>query len=213
VHRLCRTSLASRIVLATVSVALLAAVATAVVAFQLVRQVTIEQSREVLRSTTRVVAATPAKERATIVRNLDRADAGRIHLVLVRATGATVPLGDTTVPASALARVESTGRVSERVTSGGTTLLIEGTKLSAGDTVIATQNFSLVQSATARLLWRFALATGLGLVVAVGVGILVARLVTRPLRGAARSARLLAAGRRGVIPSAATEGVAEIVDI
>lgn len=213
-----RTSLASRIVLATVSVALLAAVATAVVAFQLVRQVGVSQSRDVLRSTLQVVAATPEAERGALVRTLDREHPHGVSLLLVRPDGSTVPAGADTVPASAIRRVEQTGTVSERVASGGHTMLVEGRSLSSGQSIIASQDFSIVQAANHRLLERFGIAVALGVAVAVGVGILVARLVSRPLRRAAASARELAGGRRGVAAARRAPGddetrIAEVADI
>ncbi|RKR75011.1 sensor histidine kinase [Frondihabitans australicus] len=215
-----RTSLASRIVLATVSVALLAALATAVVAFQLVRQIGVAQARDVLRSTIQVVASTPAAERATVVRNLDREHPHGVTLLLVRPDGSTVPTtgGATPVPSSAITRVVNTGTVSERVQVGGHTLLVEGRTISRSQAVIASQDFSLVQAANRRLLVRFAIAVALGVAVAVGVGILVARLVSRPLRRAAASARELAGGRRGVVAARRAAGddetrIAEVADI
>lgn len=213
-----RSSLASRIVLATVSVALLAAVATGVVAFQLVRQVAVAQTRDVLRSTIQVVAAAPIDDRAALVRNLDRSHVRGIRVVLVGAAGRLTPASGAGVPARAITRVARTGTVSERDTANGRSLLVEGATISGSQAIIATQDFSLVQSANRRLITRFAIAVALGVVVAVGVGILVARLVSRPLRRAAASARELAGGRRGVVAARRASGedetsIAEMVDI
>ncbi|WP_344797925.1 HAMP domain-containing sensor histidine kinase [Frondihabitans peucedani] len=213
-----RSSLASRIVLATVSVALLAAVATGVVAFQLVRQVAVAQTREVLRSTIQVVAAAPAGDRAALVRNLDRDRVRGIRVVLVRPGGRLTPASGGGVPSSAFTRLERTGSVSERVTARGRTLLVEGATISGSQAVVATQDFSLVRAANRRLVERLAVAVALGVLVAVAVGILVARLVSRPLRRAAASARELAGGRRGLTAARRAAGddetrIAEVADI
>ncbi|GAA4267551.1 HAMP domain-containing sensor histidine kinase [Frondihabitans peucedani] len=204
--------------LATVSVALLAAVATGVVAFQLVRQVAVAQTREVLRSTIQVVAAAPAGDRAALVRNLDRDRVRGIRVVLVRPGGRLTPASGGGVPSSAFTRLERTGSVSERVTARGRTLLVEGATISGSQAVVATQDFSLVRAANRRLVERLAVAVALGVLVAVAVGILVARLVSRPLRRAAASARELAGGRRGLTAARRAAGddetrIAEVADI
>ena len=213
-----RSSLASRIVLATVSVALLAAVATGVVAFQLVRQVALAQTRDVLRSTIQVVAAAPINDRAALVGNLDRSHVRGIRVVLVGGTGRLIPASGAGVPATAFTKLARNGTVSERDTANGRSLLVEGATISGSQAVVATQDFSLVQSANRRLLDRLAIAVALGVVVAVGVGVLVARLVSRPLRRAAASARELAGGRRGVVVArrvsdADETRIAEVADI
>ncbi|PZE77693.1 sensor histidine kinase KdpD [Curtobacterium sp. MCBD17_019] len=209
-----RASLASRIVLTTVTVALLATFATVGVAYQLVRQVTMQQSREQLRATTLVVASTPPRERRTLVRNLDRTHARSIRLLLVHANGTTVPKRTGPVPAAAIRRVQTAGVLSERVHASGHVFLLQGERLSAGDTVIATQDVSLVRSATRRLLDRLLVAALFGVAVAVAVGIVVARLVVRPLRRAAAVARRLAGGERGMAAGAAThETITEVADI
>ncbi|WP_119867925.1 sensor histidine kinase [Frondihabitans sp. 762G35] len=213
-----RPTLAFRIVVATVSVALLAALATAGVAYQLVRQVALQQSRDTLRSTTLLVADAPARDRAELVRNLDQARARGIRIVLLHADGTTTPAGGAGVPRSAVDQVQASGSLSARVRQNGKQVLVEGTRLTTGDTVIATQDFSLVQSSTTRLLGRFAIALAFGVAVAIGVGVVVARFVARPLRRAASSARLLASGRRGLAASAgsaqdAAPAVAEIRDM
>jgi two-component system sensor histidine kinase BaeS len=205
-------------VLATVSVALLAAVATGVVAFQLVRQVAVAQTREVLRSTIQVVAAAPAGDRAALVRNLDRDRVRGIRVVLVRPGGRLTPASGGGVPSSAFTRLERTGSVSERITARGRTLLVEGATISGSQAVVATQDFSLVRAANRRLVERLAVAVALGVLVAVAVGILVARLVSRPLRRAAASARELAGGRRGLTAARRAAGddetrIAEVADI
>lgn len=209
-----RHGLAARIVLTTVSVALLATLATVGIAYQLVRQVTLQQSREELRATTLVVASAPPAERRTLVRNLDRVHARSIRLLLVHADGTTVPAARGPVPAAAIRAVAAQGTLSERVTASGHTFLLEGQRLSAGDTVIATQDVSLVRTATRRLLDRLLVAALSGLAVAAVVGVLVARLVARPLRRAASIARRLAGGERGVAAGAsAAETIAEVADI
>ncbi|GAA4266656.1 HAMP domain-containing sensor histidine kinase [Frondihabitans peucedani] len=213
-----RSSLASRIVLATVSVALLAAVATGVVAFQLVRQVAVAQTRDVLRSTIQVVAAAPINDRAALVRNVDRSHVRGIRVVLVGPGGRLTPASGAGVSDRAFTRLARNGAVSERVTANGRSVLVEGTTISGSQAVVATQDFSLVQSANRRLVERLAIAVALGVVVAVGVGILVARLASRPLRRAAASARELAGGRRGVVAARETSGddetrIAEVADI
>jgi two-component system OmpR family sensor kinase len=213
-----RPTLAFRIVVATVSVALLAALATAGVAFQLVRQVALQQTRDTLRATTLLVADAPARDRSGLVRTLDQAHARGIRIVLLHADGSTTPAGGAGVPRSAIATVQATGTISDRVRQNGKQVLVEGARVGTGDVILATQDISLVQSSTTRLLGRFAIALAFGVAVAIGVGIVVARFVARPLRRAASSARLLASGRRGLATSAgsmhdAPSAVAEVRDM
>ncbi|MFC4243833.1 sensor histidine kinase [Gryllotalpicola reticulitermitis] len=189
-------SLTARLVVAAIVVALLGAGVTLGVAYQLVRTSTVEQSQSLLRSTARVVAKAPPKERATLVQNLDRAQTRGIRLLLLRANGTTVPT-HSDIPQSAVDSVRSAGAAAGRFRSSGRTYLFEGVRVSQGDAVIATQDFSLVHAAIARLFDRFLLAAGIGAALAAALGALVADRIARPLKRTAGVARRLAAGERG----------------
>jgi two-component system, OmpR family, sensor kinase len=204
-------SLVARLVVSAVLVALLGAGVTLGVAYQLVRSVTITQSRDVLRSTARVVAQAPPKDRAALVRRLDRAKARGVHLVLVRKDGVAIP-DDVPVPSGTVQAVEANGRVSARFSSGGATYLIEGVRVSQGDAVIAVQDFALIHATTLRLFDRFLLAAGIGAALAAVLGAVVAARISRPLRRSSAFARGLAAGRRGLPAPPATD-LAELASI
>ena len=190
-----RRSLTTRLVLTAVIAALLGGAATLGVAYQLVRSATIRESHTALRGTAQVVAEAPARERATLVRDLDRGRPRGIQLVLVRDDGSTVP-ATTSVPAPVL--VSSAVRDQGRIRSNGRTFLVERIRASGGEHVVAVQDFTVVRAAVARIADRILAAAALGAVVAAGIGAVVAGRVVRPLRRTTTTARRLAAGERGV---------------
>ncbi|MBT2501224.1 HAMP domain-containing sensor histidine kinase [Curtobacterium sp. ISL-83] len=216
----------AQLVTTTVLVALLGAFATVGGAFALVQSTTVRQAQQDLRSTIRIVAGAPPVERATLVRNLDRAGVGRVRLLLVRADGTTVPASTsasaggtasvtTLVPTAAIRTVQRDGTLSTRVRAAGQTSLLEGTRAGRGDAVIAVQDLSVIRAAVRRLAGLLVLAALAGAAVAGAIGALVARRLVRPLRRTAAAARRLADGERGILPTPDPHGgtAAEITAI
>ncbi|MCS5486937.1 HAMP domain-containing histidine kinase [Curtobacterium flaccumfaciens pv. beticola] len=206
-----RGSLTGRTVATTVAVAVIAALAVAVVAFQLLRQESIGQTRLVLRSSAQAVAVAPSDERAAFAARIERRSGHRID-VGFGGDGEVVQLA-TPLPAGLEARLATATRLSVRQTDGWRTLLVEAVPARGGGSVVAVEDVSVLHQDT--VLGRTAVALLVGVLVAVVLGIGVARLVTRPLRSAAAAATRLAGGERGVhgaLPGA-TAAVREVAEI
>ncbi|PCN48573.1 two-component sensor histidine kinase [Curtobacterium sp. 'Ferrero'] len=208
-------SLTGRIVATTVAVALVAVLAVSVVGFQLVRQESIGQTRQVLLATAQAVAAAPAGQRAAFAARVERRSKGRIDL---GAGGDGELRGVTTsVPSGLEARLTTADRLSVRQVDGWRTLLVEAVPARGGGSVVAVEDVSVLHADT--VLARFAVALLIGVLVAIGLGVAVARFVTRPLRGVSAIAARLAAGERGVLagdrgaPDAGAAEVTEIADV
>lgn len=196
-----RPSLTGRIVVTTIAVALAAVAAVSVVGFQLVRQESIGQTRLVLRSSAQAVAVAPADERQAFAARIERRSGGRIDLGFA-ADGSVAGL-TTVVPSRLEARLASSTRLSVRQVDGWRTLLVEAVPERGGPgSVVAVEDVSILHRDA--VLGRFAVALLIGVLVAVVLGVAVARLVTRPLRGLAATAVRLAAGERGLLPGVDT---------
>ena len=90
-------------------------------------------------------------------------------------------------------------------------VLIEGRALSAGGAIILEQPVSVVGGTAQSVLMRFVAALALGLLIAIPIGYIVARRMTRPLRAARDAAYEMASGSRDV--RLEPEGPSEIADI
>lgn len=100
--------------------------------------------------------------------------------------------------------------ISERQTVEGSTVLLEGRPTTRGG-VLLVQRRSDATVASARIVRRVMLALGVATVVAVGVSLVVARRLSRPLRITATAANRLAAGQRDV--AVPIEGPAEVAEV
>ncbi|MBE7162670.1 MAG: HAMP domain-containing histidine kinase [Williamsia herbipolensis] len=204
-----RPTLTGRIVATTVVVAVVAVLAVAAVGFRLVRQESVGQTRLVLHTSAQAVAVAPAAQRAAFAERIERRSHGRVDIAF-GGDGRTTGL-DTAVASGLEARLDSATRVSARERDGLRTLLVEAVPARGGGSVIAVEDVSVLHGDD--LLWRFLVALGIGLVVAVGLGIALARLITRPLRRVAGTAARLAAGERGLVRDPGHTAPAEVDDI
>ncbi|MGL3198523.1 MULTISPECIES: ATP-binding protein [Curtobacterium] len=204
-------SLTGRIVATTVAVALVAVLAVSVVGFQLVRQESIGQTRQVLLATAQALAAAPAGQRAAFAARVERRSKGRIDL----GSGGDGAVGGvvTSLPSGLEARLTTTDRLSVRQVDGWRTLLVEAVPARGGGSVVAVEDVSVLHADT--VLARFAVALLIGVLVAMVLGVLVARYVTRPLRGVSAIAARLASGERGVLAERGpSDGrIAEVTEI
>jgi len=210
-----RGSLAVRIAAACLLVALLAVGVTALVSVRLVSLAARDVSRTVLAQQADVIAAQsvesglgPGVRRvADVLRGQD------IAIVLISANGRDVSADAAATTAAERAGADGvlTGRsVSGAALVNGKDLLVEARPAGNG-------GFALVQrsdpaTATGPTLRRnllLALLAGVG--VALVVGLVVARLLARPLRTTAAAAHVLRSGRRDVrIPEAGPSEIAEV---
>lgn len=223
-----RSGLASRLAIATTSVAALAVLVAGLVSFGLLRGATETEARHQLgRQADGYVAVldrTPRK--AAFVRLQGILNQQQISLEAINSTGVACGRENPLQLPLALANELAAGQsISAVARVAGTRRLIEGRALST-DQIAAVPvagcqavGIVLLQSATqARgfanpLRNRLLIALGLGLVGAAVAGVLFARRLARPLQHAAAAARALAGGRRdvGVRPEGPAE-VAEVAD-
>lgn len=206
-------SLTGRIVATTVAVALVAVLAVSIVGFQLVRQESIGQTRQVLLATAQALAAAPAGQRDAFAARVERRSKERID-VGSGGDGALRGLS-TPLPSGLEARLTTTERLSVRQVDGWRTLLVEAVPARGGGSVVAVEDVSVLHADT--VLARFGTALVIGVLVAIVLGVVVARFVTRPLRGVSAIAARLAAGERGVLagrePTDGRPEVTEIADV
>lgn len=131
-----------------------------------------------------------------------------ITVDIVRARGSATP----PVTGVDLAVVRAGGSVSDiRPTGSGGSVLVEGRPASNGRSVFLVQDAGTAVSQNSVALRRLLVAAGIGLLVAIAVGLLAARRLVRPLRGAADAAERMAAGARDVaLPVDGPEEVASV---
>jgi two-component system sensor histidine kinase BaeS len=131
-----------------------------------------------------------------------------ITVDIVRARGTASP----PVTEADLAVVRAGGSVSDiRSTGSGGSVLVEGRPASNNRSVFLVQDAGTAVSQNSVALRRLLLAAAIGLAVAIAVGLLAARRLVRPLRGAAEAAGRMAAGARDVaLPVDGPEEVASV---
>ncbi|WP_423919396.1 sensor histidine kinase [Frigoribacterium sp. 2-23] len=194
--RMLPRSLTGRIVQTTIAVAVIAVVAVSIAGFQLVRQESLMQTALVLRTSAQAIAASPADEREALATELAQRSDGRIQIAFGGTGTGTVSAPGLSLPPRLERRLATETQVSARDVSGGHTLLAEAVPLPGGGSVIAIEDASILHGD--RVLDRFAVALLVGLAVAVGLGIVLGRFTTRPLRAIAATATRLARGDRGL---------------
>ncbi|HST66149.1 MAG TPA: HAMP domain-containing sensor histidine kinase, partial [Mycobacteriales bacterium] len=217
-----RGTLAGRIALVTTAVAVVAVLVAGLVSVGFVRSAGDTDARRTLATladaaadsatgTGRLGGVALAKQRTR-----NQLNALKIDFTLLTRTGATSggPAGGLAV--RALTDQERAAVVAGEPLSltrdvGGTRTLVEARPVANGGVVLAQalSDASVVRGA----LGRIALALLIGLAVAVLAGVLLARLLARPLKDAAHTAHLLAAGARDVrVPPAGPAEVAAVAD-
>lgn len=212
-----RSSLAVRITLLVVAVAVAAAVVAGVVGAAMIRNTAADVTRDYLANQADVVqdqlTGSDPGYRTGLARLADVFARQGISLVTVSRTGR---LAGADAHAVQLATDAGVGAMtagqsrSDTVETDGRTQLIEAR-------AVPGRGFALVASAsigaaTERSLQRrVALALLIGLVAAVTGGLVVARLVTRPLRRTAETARAMGAGSRQT--RAPVAGPSEVADV
>ncbi len=217
-----RSSLASRVIWVTVAAAALAVIVAGVLSGVLLRLSAQAQGRQVLRDDASLAASATdvaverngrARVPAAIVRVL--AD-DRIDVVVVDPDGAVSgPEGRalTVHPLNAreLASLHGGANVSATRNVNGGRSYVEGRPLSNGGAVVLVQKVAAARTDEGGTRWRLALALAVGLLVAAGVGVVLARRLARPLQRAAAAAHRLSTGARDV--RVEPEGPAEVAEV
>jgi two-component system, OmpR family, sensor kinase len=200
-----RTSLGWRFVATALAGAAVVAVVAAALAVPLVRSVARDQARTELVRAVDTLAAHPRRTAQLLVQE-QRAVGPDDRLYAVVPVGGT-PVGQAAslVSDAQIEQLRTTGTLSATVDHDGEELLVEGRNVNKRRlAVIGVQPVKAADEATGRLLRRIALALLAGLVVAIGVGLLVARRATRSVRDAAARAHRLATGERGIEPASSS---------
>ncbi|HEY4153623.1 MAG TPA: HAMP domain-containing sensor histidine kinase [Pseudolysinimonas sp.] len=202
-------SLITRILAATVIVALIAVMATALAAVQLVRSIDTSSARADLSAQVdRLAAAKPATRDAIIGGLSQLDDAGTLVASVSRAGVVT---GAAPVPKRILLQLRAGRDVSTTVRSGGGSYLLEARPTADGGGVVAVQDVGTVRALTPTLIGRILLALAIGFVVAVIAAFFVARVLGKPLTNLAGAARRMAAGERKV--QLTPSGIPEVTDV
>ncbi len=196
-----RSSLVTQTVLLTTAVAAIAVLVAGIVSYPLVRASTLSRAQAQLAQladlTTAAIDRSAAEQRRSTLLPPELAEA------LVREEVQGYLVFDADEPAPGMTREQNLRLFTRRDLSaeGGDndrTVLIEGRPLARGGALVLQQDVSVVGGSVLRLLSRFALALVVGLLLATGIGVLVARRISRPLRNARDAAYEMASGERGV---------------
>ncbi len=202
-------SLRTRILAATVIVALIAVLVTALAALQLVRSIDTSSARADLSvQVDRLASAKPATREAIIAGLSQLEDTGTL-VASVSATGSVT--GSAPVPRRVVVQLRAGRDVSTTVRSGRSSYLLEGRPTAQGGGVVAVQDVGTVRALTPTVLSRILIALAIGFVVAVIAAFFVARVLAKPLINLAGAARRMAAGQRNV--ALAPSGIPEVTDV
>lgn len=206
-HR--RGSLAFRIGVVTVLVALVSVLIAALVSLGLVHGAAQTEQRRQLAHEAELVAGLAPRRVAPRVR-VGLAATGT-RLVQIGPNG--VARGGITLPTSDVNALLAGRQISRVETIAGQRVLVEGRTLSSGGAIALVQVVRFAPDVVGDFFRRELLASLIGLVVAGVAGVLVARWLARPLQHAAAGARRLAAGERSVrIEPAGPAEVAGVAD-
>jgi two-component system sensor histidine kinase BaeS len=194
--------------LATTLVAVVAVLVTAAASLPLVSlAVDLQVRRQLTTQALALAAAAPA------VRDREVAASGHggARLALVSPAGTIRGSAAGLVTPGVRTAIEKRTDVSTTVDVGGRKFVLVSRALDGGGALIAAQRVDDVQRTSQAIVLSVLVALLIGLVIAIGVGALLARATVRPLKATAAVARRIAAGERGLeVPR---QSVAEIDDI
>lgn len=206
-------SLRARITAVTVLVAVIAVAVTGLVSLQLVRSAATDDARAQLGAQADILARLPQLASAAELADKASLALGGTVVALVEANGTATGDAARYVDALLLARMAESDEVSAVRKGDAGLVMIEARATKGGAAIVLALPLSAVERAVGRSTTRILLALAIGLVVALVGGTVLARLLSRPLVGAAASARRLALGDRGVpMPRAGTTEVADLTD-
>lgn len=205
-----RGGIARRTVALTVLVAIVTVLVAGAVAYPLVRSASLSQAEANLTQLADVTAQ--ALERRNDRRPLPRAlqqafDAGQIEAFLVFDSSADVE-GISQQDLAQLLAGDSIGGQVERPRG---VLLFQGRPLADGSGLVLTQPIDVASADAWDFIARVGIALGVGAVLAVVVGLVMASRISRPLREVRDAADRLASGERDVV--VVPQGPAEVADI
>lgn len=209
-----RVSIVTRTVLMTSIVAAIVVVVAGIVSYPMVSSSARQQAQGTLGRLADLTAA--ALDRGPQDGSRDKLLPRDLSAALLaeQVLGYYVVPGGPSAPGMTAAETKALNEGVSISTSGDTpqgVVLIEGRPLKSGSSVVLEQPVSVVGGSALAVLLRFAAALVIGLLIAMPIGYIVARRMTRPLRAARDAANEMAGGSRDV--RLAPEGPSEIADI
>jgi signal transduction histidine kinase len=211
-----RATLAQRISLLTIAVAVITALVAGVIAVGLVRQSNERSARKTLSQLADAALATSdvgANAQAGQVRANRTLRALHVEFASItsdRKVTANSPLARNALSDQEVTALLAGTTVSKRRTVAGQVVLVEARSTRAGAIVLVQRRadaLAIGDQAIQRMLWALLIAVALAVV----LGLVVSGRLARPLRLTAQAARELAAGRRDV--AVQTEGPQEVADV
>ncbi len=210
-----RTSLATRITVLGVCIALITGALAGALAVGLIRSAAESGARQELSR----LADAAAKEtdstqaRARVARTLDTLAVRYGYIEVAGDLRTRYPLVSAALAPNQLQQLRAGKSVSTSETVQGTDVYLEGRPAAGGGAVVLVQRHGDADAASNAALRRTLLAILVGVVVAAAVGALIARRMARPLRRAAAAAHSLASGRRDVVvPPEGPQEVAAVAE-
>jgi two-component system OmpR family sensor kinase len=201
-------SLRARVTIVTIAVAVIAVIVTGLISLQLVRSSTTDEARTQLSAQADLLAKLPQIADAAELADKAALALGGTQVALVRDGVADGPAAQY-LDKLLLARIDK----GESVSTSRVGVMIEARPARGGATVVLALPTSSINAALGRATWRILLALGLGLVVAILGGTLLARRLAAPMAETAAAARRLASGERGVsLPRPNTRETADVAE-
>ena len=205
-------TLAGRIVFTTVAVALVSAVVAGAVSLGLVRAASLGDARSEASTLADQLAALPQNQLEQRV-NDQTTGSAEPKVALINADGTVSGSIGVVLRPKVRQRLERGSTLSTTVELGGRRFIVEARQSLTGGTVVVARSLTSVDAAVSRVAGQLLIALAIGLAVAIGAGILLARVVSRPLSRTAAAARRLAKGDRNVeLPHTATAEVSDVVN-
>lgn len=206
------SSLTFRTVVVTTLVAVLAVLLTGIAAFPLLRDAELRDQRRQLAQIADTAAAVTLTTAGPVIQQVQNRLIGtlqseQISLAVVQPDG-TPPPG---ISQGQLASLWTMNKISFSYTNNGQTYLVEGRLITSNTALLLIQPTSQAGFGWRELWGRIGLAIIIGGVFAAVAGALLARRVTRPLRGLVNAANRLQAGDRNL--RLQPEGPAEVADL
>ena len=191
-------SLRGRITLVTVSVAMLAVLATGLISLQLVRSSTINDAKAQLAAQADMLSRLRAAATITDLSDRVKLALGDTDVALVRKNGQVVGGAAPYVDAAMVRRLLRGNSVSTVKRGGGETVVIEGRATPSGAAIVLVRSQASLERSTKESARRILIALAVGIVLAIIAGALLARWIAKPLVTTAATARRMAAGERGL---------------
>ena len=204
-------TLAGRIVFTTVAVAVVAAVVAGAVSLGLVHSASVGDARSEASALADQLAALPQDRLEQRVAD-EPTGAGEPKVAIINADGTVTGSLGVVLRPKVRQRLAVGSTLSTTVELAGRRFIVEARQSADDGTVVVARSLTSVDASVSRVLGQLVLALAIGLAVAIGAGILLARVVSRPLSKTAAAARRLARGDRNVeLPHAGTAEVSDVV--